>query len=37
MHARGGNEAAVAEEKRELVSRFPAQADALAAQCTASN
>jgi Flp pilus assembly protein TadD len=37
MHARGGNEAAVAEVKRELASRFPAQAEALAAQCTASN
>lgn len=37
MHARGGNEAAVAEVKRELTSRFPSQAEALAAQCTASN
>ncbi|HVG62893.1 MAG TPA: protein kinase [Hyalangium sp.] len=37
MHARGGNESAVAEVKRELTSRFPAQAEALAAQCTASN
>jgi serine/threonine protein kinase/Flp pilus assembly protein TadD len=37
MHARSSNEAAVAEVKRELASRFPAQAEALAAQCTASN
>jgi serine/threonine protein kinase/tetratricopeptide (TPR) repeat protein len=37
MHARGGNEAAVAEVKRELTSRFPSQAEALTAQCTASN
>jgi serine/threonine protein kinase/Flp pilus assembly protein TadD len=37
MHARSGNGAAVAEVKRELTSRFPAHAEALAAQCTASN
>ncbi len=37
LHARSNNEAAVAEVKRELASRFPAQAEALAAQCTASN
>jgi serine/threonine protein kinase/tetratricopeptide (TPR) repeat protein len=37
LHARSNNEAAVTEVKRELTSRFPAQAEALAAQCTASN
>jgi serine/threonine protein kinase/Flp pilus assembly protein TadD len=37
LHARSNNEAAAAEVKRELASRFPAQAEALAAQCTASN
>jgi serine/threonine protein kinase/tetratricopeptide (TPR) repeat protein len=37
LHAQSSNEAAVAEVKRELASRFPAQAEALAAQCTASN
>jgi cytochrome c-type biogenesis protein CcmH/NrfG len=36
LHARQGNEAAVAEVKRELASRFPDRAEALAAQCTAT-
>ncbi|WP_083969135.1 protein kinase domain-containing protein [Hyalangium minutum] len=37
MYARRGNEATVAEVKRELASRFPDRAEALAAQCTASD
>jgi serine/threonine protein kinase/tetratricopeptide (TPR) repeat protein len=37
MHARQGNENAVATAKRELASRFPDQAQTLAAACTASD
>jgi eukaryotic-like serine/threonine-protein kinase len=37
LYARQGNGATVAEVKRELGSRFPAQASALVAQCTASH
>jgi Tfp pilus assembly protein PilF len=37
MYARQGNETTVAEVKRELTSRFPDRAEALAVQCTASD
>lgn len=37
MYARQGNEATVAEVKRELATRFPDRAEALAAQCTAGD
>jgi serine/threonine protein kinase/Flp pilus assembly protein TadD len=37
LHARTGNEAAVAQVKQELASRFPDRADALAASCRASD
>ena len=34
IHAHQGNEAAVAEVKQELATRFPDRADALAAECS---
>ncbi|WP_255637346.1 protein kinase domain-containing protein [Hyalangium versicolor] len=37
IHARQGNESAVTEVKKELASRFPDRAEALAAQCKASD
>jgi eukaryotic-like serine/threonine-protein kinase len=37
LHARTGNAAAVAEVKRELASRFPERAEALAASCRAGD